>query len=298
MSDRPATRTEFLAQLQLARPELHRYCARMTGSVADGEDVVQDTIERALAEWSSDADAPPLRPWLFRVAHNRAIDFLRRYERRMSEPLEQIMEFSEDDREQPESIAARKQAIAVAVSTFLELVPLQRSCVVLKDILDYTIEEIADLLDISVAAVKSALHRGRARLKELADKPRAELQTAIHPLLMRYATLFNAHDWDGVRSLLAEDVRLDVIDRLKKVGSAEVGVYYANYARLPGWRAVLGWLDGQPVLAFFPSDAATAPRSFIVVEHDNSEVRSIRDYHHVPYIATDAEFVACADLGR
>jgi RNA polymerase sigma factor (sigma-70 family) len=295
MNDRPATREEFLAELQLVRPELHRYCARMTGSVAEGEDVVQDTIERALAQWSPQAESPPLRPWLFRIAHNRAIDSLRRYERRMSEPLESTMEFADDDRGQPESIAARKQAIAAAVSTFLELVPLQRSCVVLKDMLDYSLEEIAELLSISVAAVKSGLHRGRARLKELGERPRPQAQAAIHPLLMRYTTLFNAHDWDGVRSLLAEDVRLDVVDRWKKAGRVAVGSYYTNYSRLAGWRAVPGWLDGKPAIGLYARGDASQPRSFIVVEHDQGGVRLIRDYYHVPYIARDAQFVQSPD---
>jgi len=291
MNDRPTTRDEFLAELQLVRPELHRYCARMTGSVAEGEDVVQDTIERALAEWSTAAEPPPLRPWLFRIAHNRAIDSLRRYERRMSEPLERAMEFADDDHEQPEFIAARKQAIAAAVSTFLELLPLQRSCVVLKDILDDSLEEIAELLGISVAAVKSALHRGRARLKELGERPRPQSQAAIHPTLMRYASLFNAHDWNGVRSLLAEDVRLDVVDRWKKAGRVEVGSYYTNYSRLAGWHAVAGWLDGRPAIGLYAAHDASRPRSFIVVEHDQEGIRFIRDYYHVPYIARDAQFV-------
>ncbi|MFL6629383.1 MAG: sigma-70 family RNA polymerase sigma factor [Vitreoscilla sp.] len=291
MNDRPATREEFVAELQRVRPELHRYCARMTGSTAEGEDVVQDTLEKALAEWSPGNQSPPLRPWLFRIAHNRAIDSLRRYERRMSAPLEDSMEISDDERGQPESVAARRQAIATAVSTFLELVPLQRSCVVLKDVLDYSLEEIADLFSISVAAVKSALHRGRARLKELGEPPRPQAQAAIHPLLMRYALLFDAHDWDGVRSLLAEDVRLEVVDRWRKSGRIEVGSYYANYSRLAGWRAIPGWLDGRPAIGLYFGADACRPTSFIVVEHDQDGARFIRDYFHVPYMAEAARFV-------
>jgi RNA polymerase sigma-70 factor (ECF subfamily) len=298
MNDRPATREEFVAELQRVRPELHRYCARMTGSTAEGEDVVQDTLEKALAQWSPGTESPPLGPWLFRIAHNRAIDSLRRYERRMSESLDDTMEFSDDAREQPESIAARRQAIAAAVSTFLELVPLQRSCVVLKDILDYSLEEIADLFCISVAAVKSALHRGRTRLKELAERQRPQTQAAIHPLLMRYASLFDAHDWDGVRSLLAEDVRLEVVDRWKKAGRVEVGSYYANYSRLAGWRAVAGSLDGRPAIGLYSEEDNSRPRSFIVVEHDQDGIRLIRDYYHVQYMAEGARFVRIPAVSR
>jgi RNA polymerase sigma factor (sigma-70 family) len=291
MNDRPATREEFLAELQLVRPELHRYCARMMGSVAEGEDIVQDTLERALAQWTSGVDAPPVRPWLFRMAHNRAIDSLRRYERRMSDPLEHAVDLRDDDGGRPESIAARKQAVTVAVSTFLQMVPLQRSCVVLKDMLDHSLEEIAELLDINIPAVKSALHRGRVRLKALGEHPAPPAPDAVHPLLARYATLFNAHDWEGIRLLLAEDVRLDVVDRLKKTGRAEVGSYYANYARLTGWHVAPGWLDGGPVIAFYAAADASRPRSFIAIEHDGRGIHAIRDYYHVPYIERDASFV-------
>src|SRR5215208_5997474 len=78
-----AGRQRFLALVGELRPELHRYCARMTGSIADGEDVVQDTLARAYYALSALEEVPPLRPWLFQIAHNRAIDFRRRYDQRM-----------------------------------------------------------------------------------------------------------------------------------------------------------------------------------------------------------------------
>ena len=81
-------RRDFLTLVARLRPDLHRYCARMVGSVIDGEDVVQDTLARAYYELSGLKAAPALRAWLFRIAHNRALDCLRRHERRMSEPLD------------------------------------------------------------------------------------------------------------------------------------------------------------------------------------------------------------------
>src|SRR6478609_7462990 len=82
----------FLQLVSGVRPDLHRYCARMTGSVADGEDIVQDTLARAYYALSEMESVPELRPWLFQIAHNRALDHLRRYERRMSEPLDSVAE--------------------------------------------------------------------------------------------------------------------------------------------------------------------------------------------------------------
>ena len=78
------------------RPELYRYCARLVGSVFDGEDIVQDVLARALAA-AGELDAEtPLRPWLFRIAHNRALDYLRSQSVRRSEPIEAATQVVDD----------------------------------------------------------------------------------------------------------------------------------------------------------------------------------------------------------
>jgi len=71
-------REEFLALVGDLRPELHRYCARLTGSVIEGEDIVQETLAKAFYTLSLSPTNPPLRPWLFKIAHNTAVDFLKR----------------------------------------------------------------------------------------------------------------------------------------------------------------------------------------------------------------------------
>jgi DNA-directed RNA polymerase specialized sigma24 family protein len=101
-----------------------------------------------------------LRPWLFRIAHNRALDYLRRYERRMSEPLDTASDLAADKALEPDSAVARNEAVHAAISQFQELAPVQRSCVVLKDVFDYSLDEIAAMLEPSVSAIKSALVRG------------------------------------------------------------------------------------------------------------------------------------------
>ena len=91
-------RRRFLELVADLRPELHRYCARMTGSVADGEDIVQETLARAYYVLPEMETMPALRPWLFRIAHNRALDHLRRYEVRMGEPLETVQDSAQTRR--------------------------------------------------------------------------------------------------------------------------------------------------------------------------------------------------------
>jgi RNA polymerase sigma factor (sigma-70 family) len=281
------SRREFLALIEDIRPDLHRYCARMTGSIADGEDVVQDALARAYYELSELKELPALRSWLFRIAHNRALDYLRRYERRMSEPLEVAMEIPADDALDPENALAREQAVRAAVTRFLELAPAQRSCVILKDVLDYSLDEMAALLDLSVPAVKAALHRGRARLRELsgnAAKPRA-----VSPALARYAALFNARDWDGVRAMLVDDAKLDLVSRSKRVGREPVSGYFSNYDKVSDWHLVPGWLDGREVLAVFRDPRAARPGYFIELTLSDDRVAAIRDFRYVSYIAREAE---------
>src|SRR5215470_17505332 len=70
-------REQFLSMVGDIRPELHRYCARLTGSVIEGEDIVQDTLAKAFYALSLSEEVPALRPWLFRIAHNAAMDFLK-----------------------------------------------------------------------------------------------------------------------------------------------------------------------------------------------------------------------------
>jgi RNA polymerase sigma-70 factor (ECF subfamily) len=292
LTELAAHRDRFLELAAEVRPELHRFCARMTGSIADGEDVVQDTLVRAFFELGELASVPPLRPWLFRIAHNRAIDHMRRYERRMSEPLDRGDEPASDAAVDADDLLARDEAVRAAVSRFTELVPVQRSCVILKDVLGHTLEEIAELLDLSVPAVKAALHRGRARLVELRqatpDAPAARRETS--PPVARYAALFNARDWDGVRAMLAEDVRLHVVAREQRQGRTKVSHYFSNYARIPGWRLTPAWLDGREVLAAYRDEHDTRPSYFIELEIADGRIAAIRDFRHVPYIARDARF--------
>jgi RNA polymerase sigma-70 factor (ECF subfamily) len=283
-------RSRFLQLVAELRPELHRYCARMTGSIADGEDVVQDTLARAYYELSALKELPAMRSWLFRIAHNRALDSLKRYDRRMGEPLEAIEDSTIDKEAEADAAIAREQAVQAAMSRFLELAPAQRSCVILKDVLDHSLEEIAELLGLTLPAVKAALHRGRTRLRELAQMSTTTTRTQPHSeTLLNYAALFNARDWDGVRAMLLEDVKLDVVSMTKRVGRDQVGTYFTNYSRMRDWRLVPAWLDGREVLAAFRGQDAQ-PAYFVEVTIRDGGVAAIRDFFHVPYIVQEARF--------
>jgi RNA polymerase sigma-70 factor (ECF subfamily) len=288
-SDLQEGRRRFLALVEDVRPDLHRYCARMVGSVADGEDVVQDALARAYYELAELKDLPALRPWLFRIAHHRALDWLRRYDQRMSEPLEVAMDFVAADAPDPGSGLTRDEAVRAALSRFLELAPAQRSCVILKDILDHSIDEIAALLELSVPAVKAALHRGRERLRELSQVPQpASSPRVVSPAVARYVALFNARDWDGVRAMLVDEVKLDLVSRWKRAGRREVDTYYTNYDSKRDWYLVPGWLDGREVIAVLRDPREERPVYFMELTLAGGRVAAIRDFRYVPYIAREA----------
>jgi RNA polymerase sigma-70 factor (ECF subfamily) len=265
------------------RPELHRYCARLTGSVIEGEDVVQDALARAFYAISLRPDLPPLRPWLFRIAHNTAIDFLKSHGQKYTEPRADIVEVADlqraEDGPDPASVRA-------ALVVFLELPVAQRSAVILKDVLGHSLEETAETMKTTVMAVKAALVRGRARLREAVTNEQ-RLDTASRAELDRYAALFNARDWAGLRALVADECELDLVSKSQRRGK-EVGMYFGRYERENVTLRVVR-LEGRLALAAYV-DGADSPAYFMLLEWTDGRVKSIRDFRYVPYIAREATF--------
>jgi RNA polymerase sigma factor (sigma-70 family) len=163
--ERPSTnqdrRKELLALAGELRPDLHRYCARLMGSLIDGEDVVQDTLVRAFVALQDLEEEPPLRPWLFRIAHNRALDLLRGRVVRMAEPIDAATDVADSAQPDPLEMLMRKEGVKTAVSRFAELPTLQRSVVILKNALDESLTEIAALLDLTATTLSPLYHRRR-----------------------------------------------------------------------------------------------------------------------------------------
>ncbi|AYG62066.1 sigma-70 family RNA polymerase sigma factor [Rhizobium jaguaris] len=282
----------FLAMVSEIRPELHRYCARLTGSVIDGEDVVQEAIVKAYQTLETLKAKDAWRAWLFRIAHNRALDLLRSRALRAAEPLEAASEMPDDDAPDPLERLMRQEAITTAVSRFVELPTIQRSVVVLKDVLDQSLDDIAGLLEISVDAVKGHLARGRARLREI--NARAPKRSAIRTHSaenLRYVELFNRRDWESLRALLANDVKLHQATHAVRSG-ADVGMFFTIYARkAPAIHLAAAWLEGQEVIAVFENGPAPRPNHFMRIEWREGQIAFIRDYRYVPYIVESAELI-------
>jgi RNA polymerase sigma-70 factor, ECF subfamily len=292
----------LLALASEVRPELHRYCARLMGSVIDGEDVVQDTLLRALVALQDLDEMPPLRPWLFRVAHNRALDLLRGRAVRHAEPIDAAPDVADPASPDPMEMLMRQEAVKTAVSRFAELPLPQRSVVILKDVLDESLAEIAVLLDLTVDAVKAHLARGRTRLREINAKARPLPSAAGVPpasaAVARYVALFNQRDWDSLRALLADDVKLSQSSHSLRVGRADVGMFftfYASYAKSDGVWLAPAWLEGLEVIAVFDHRADPKPSYLMWLEWRDGRISFIRDYRYVRYVVADAELVLAPD---
>ncbi|WP_217575440.1 sigma-70 family RNA polymerase sigma factor [Mesorhizobium sp. GbtcB19] len=285
-------RAELVTLVGELRSELHRYCARLMGSVIDGEDVVQDTLVRAFAALQDLEEMPPLRPWLFRIAHNRALDLLRGRAVRTAEPLEAASGVADSTHPDPVEVLMRQEAVKTAVSRFVELPIPQRSVVILKDVLDGSLTEIAALLDITVDAVKGHLARGRARLREI--NAQAGPPTNSRPpsaAVARYVALFNQRNWEALRALLADDVKLNQATHPIRVGAADVSMFFTIYARSETVHLAPAWLEGREVIAVFENGPAAKPSHFMWLEWRDGRITFIRDYRYVSYVAESAELV-------
>jgi RNA polymerase sigma-70 factor, ECF subfamily len=274
------------------RPKLHRYCARMTGSVLDGEDVVHEAIVKAIEALSQTELIAHPEAWLFRIAHNAALDFLRRRARQDAAHADEDPDMIID----PVAVADDRQITAASLRTFMRIPVVQRSSVILMDVLGYSLEEIGSVMDVSITAVKAALHRGRARLRELAqepdDVPLPILGEPERSLLAAYVERFNARDFDAIRDMLADEVRLDLVAKLRKKGRGEVAPYFDNYARLEDWHLLPGLVDRRPaVLVRNPSDPTEKVGYFILLQWEGDRVANIRDFRFARYATEGAELL-------
>jgi RNA polymerase sigma-70 factor (ECF subfamily) len=264
----------------------------MTGSVIDGEDVVQETMLKAMEA------APTAQPisnpegWLFRIAHHAALDFLRRRAR----------EETRHSNEELDMIAAARnpvgdrQIVAASLRTFMRLPVSQRSSVILSDVFGHSLAEICEIVGGNVPAVKAALQRGRLRLRALAaeadDDAVPTLAEPERTRLKTYVERFNAHDFDAVRAMLAEDVRLELVNRVRLDGKKSVAPYFGNYATRPHWRFIPGFVDCRPaILVYDADDPDERLKYFILLDWAGEKVVGIRDFVFARYAMEGAELI-------
>lgn len=285
MNDAP-----FEACLQELRPRLHRYCARMLGSAVDGEDAVQDTLVKALHARGEGVAVDNLEAWLLRIAHNTCLDLLRRNARHTVVPFTEEMQ---------ETSTPEPYIVAVSFHLFLRLPELQRCAVILKDVLGHSVEEIAAIADSTPAAAKSALQRGRTALRQWAhmpDDPRLPLVSdADRQKVSTFVRLFQNGDFDAIRAMLAEDVKLEMVNRLRMQGREEIKRYFTRYAEITWWRFAFGSIEGRPaMLVFDRRSPEPRPAYFVLVDWRGEQIAAIRDFCFALYAIEAADWVLLA----
>ena len=277
---------EFEDRLTALRSRVHRYCARMTGSTIDGEDILQDALVKALDARAEGISVDNLEGWLFRIAHNKCLDLLRRKSRNSVVPLTGDFE-----------PAAMPEADTVAISfeTFLRLPELQRCAVILKDVLGHSIDEIARIADCTPAAAKSALQRGRATLRQLAQAP-PDARVPLMPdtarrKMARFVDQFRAGDFDAIRAMLAADVKLELVNRLEWEGRDTIIPYFTRYAEETKWRFVFGAVEGRLAMLVFEIGMMEKPAHFVLIDWRDDEITAIRDFLFAPYALESVDWV-------
>lgn len=286
---------QFLERCESLRPELYRYCRYLTRSPWDAEDLVQDSLARAFVTLGcvhQEITSP--RAWLFRVASNQWLNHVRRAREVSSELAD------------PASSATEPRASREAAGTLLgRLAPQERAAVVLKDVFDFGLDEIADTLSTSVGAVKSALHRGRGKL---ADPQPERVAVAVPAVLDAFCAAFNARDIDTLTALLLESAVVEAPGLSIEYGAETArkgslsGILFGDpssdqcgiapeyrvgmEARQPrlelrvhrGEALLLGWfahVDGESV------------RAISRVEVDGDRIARLRMYLHAPEVLAE-----------
>jgi RNA polymerase sigma-70 factor, ECF subfamily len=222
------------AQLEAHRAALTGHCYRMLGSAFDAEDAVQDTMVRAWRSLDRFDGRASMRTWLYRIATNVCLDILSDRARRVR-PMEEREVGSVDDSLEarprthwlepipdaralptdanPFELTALRQSTRLAfVAALQHLPPRQRAALLLTEVLGWSAAEVAECLDMSVAAVNSALQRTRSTLisRDAASRSEALLSESQSTLLERYVDAFHRYDVDGLVALLREDATLSM----------------------------------------------------------------------------------------
>ncbi|MGZ9722037.1 sigma-70 family RNA polymerase sigma factor [Rhizobium miluonense] len=281
----------FLKTVSHLRARLHRYCTRMVGSAMDGEDIMQEALFEAYRKVDQLEDPGALQGWLFRIAHNRCIDFLRN--RKARERAE--ANYAEEEIILPVEPTGFGAGRAIE-RLVIHLPPKERACVLLKDVFDYSLEEIAELVDSTVGGVKSALNRGRTKLAFLPAQPSAPVAIVapdpqLSRLLNRYVNLFNQRDWDGVRALASADARLRVSDCFN--GLLVDSPYFLEFDRAQTpWRIDIGEVESETVLiVLFEKHDGWMPTYPVRVHVRDGLIDAITDYYACPWLLPAADNV-------
>jgi RNA polymerase sigma-70 factor (TIGR02960 family) len=289
----------FEAQVRRHRRELHIHCYQMTGSLEEAEDLVQETFLRAWRKRQQFEGRSSLRAWLYKIATNACLDALDKRPRVPTgdgevlwlQPYpDSLLADVPSDEDGPEAALVAKETVELTFLVAIQhLAPLPRAVLVLRDVLDCSARETAEVLETTVASVNSALQRARAGLREHLPEPRAawrpdqEPSAAERELLERYVEASERADVQALAALMHEDLRFSM--------PPQPGVWEGRDTVVQGWvdggfgsesfgsmRCVVTRANGQPAVAGYvrtPDTDAHRPLALDVLRIEDGLVREI-----------------------
>lgn len=300
-----ADTAEFVGETEPFRRELLAHCYRMLGSVFDAEDLVQETYLRAWRHYDGFENRSSVRTWLYQIATNGCLTALAKREqagRRVlpsglhgpeQDPANSVFEpdlqvpwlqpipnaMVTPESSDPASVVAAREGVRLALVASLQHLPSrQRAVLVLRDVLAFTAQETAEILEASVPSVNSALQRARALLSSRRPDPSAIADpedAGQRDLLRRYVTAFEAHDIEGLKAVLRADAVASMPPfawRLSGGAAIAVAVGASEYcagARLLPCRMNGGWGLGQ----YRPADGdVLRPFALVAVEMSGGQI--------------------------
>jgi len=273
----------FLEVLDPYRPELFRYCRRLTGDVFEAEDLIQDTLEQGfagLARAGGKLENP--RAYVLRIASNLWVSRVRRAiaQRRALDQIAPAPAGNDETETTEQGLRVR----AAAARLLGELSPQEQAALVLKEVFDFRLTEIAEILCTTSGAIKAALHRGRDRLRDVDRSERPVRHDVSRPVLEKFVALFNSRDRDGLLALMLDTACVEM-------SPVETAIGKATIAREPGWlffnlRGAARWevseLEGEPIVLVLSDPDRPHIGSVMRLETEADRISLIRVYAFCP----------------
>ncbi len=255
----------------------------MLGSVDDAEDAVQEALVRAWHGRETFQLAISFRAWLYRIATNACLDAIERRKRGGPGPVSlevgpSPVDLFEDTAAGPEARYDSHESISLAFLTALQVLPpRQRAVLILRDVLSWHAAEVASLLDLSVPAVNSALHRARttvasryAPASAVAERTTVAQAGKLRSLLERYVRAWEAADVAGLVALLRDDAVVSMPPGLVIAGATEIGLFLAGSVFVAGTRIRLQAVrsNGGPTFVIYSGTGLDPLQAYAVLVLD------------------------------
>ena len=289
-----ADRGEFTRATEQYRRELLAHCYRMLGSVDDAEDLVQETYLRAWRSLDGFEGRSSLRTWLYQIASNACLTALERRARRplpsglgspaadsgappadagpdvaWLQPIPDALVWQEQG-EDPAAVAVSRESLRLAlIASFQYLPARQRAVLLLRDVLAFPAAEVAEMLDTTTPAVKSALQRARARIGEItpaAEKVTEPTEPEARAMLDQYIRAFETADAAALKHLLRRDATLELPPSAAWFAGGNAIAEAVRGLGSPGdWRMLPVAANGQPAAAAYHSAPDGSYRAYAIV---------------------------------